>query len=106
MGDLAKMTIFDRSQKKGSIDVWWLYDDGGEQFSDTSLSTFVDALTKRTRVYLGLFCMPCRSDDAAALHHQHEGDVVALQAAGVRAHQQEARAGDRGEEVSCPFRQI
>ncbi|KAK3929264.1 Bumetanide-sensitive sodium-(potassium)-chloride cotransporter [Frankliniella fusca] len=29
MNDLAKMTLFDRRQKKGSIDVWWLYDDGG-----------------------------------------------------------------------------
>ncbi|GLH13675.1 Uncharacterized protein GBIM_18199 [Gryllus bimaculatus] len=26
---LANMTLFDRKQKKGTIDVWWLYDDGG-----------------------------------------------------------------------------
>lgn len=26
---LSKLTQFQRKQKKGTIDVWWLYDDGG-----------------------------------------------------------------------------
>lgn len=29
LDELAKMTQFERRQKKGFIDVWWLYDDGG-----------------------------------------------------------------------------
>lgn len=29
--ELAKMTQFERRQKKGYIDVWWLYDDGGKE---------------------------------------------------------------------------
>ena len=26
---LASMNIFDAKQPKGTIDIWWLYDDGG-----------------------------------------------------------------------------
>lgn len=27
---MNEITRFQRKQKKGSIDVWWLYDDGGK----------------------------------------------------------------------------
>lgn len=29
-GIVNNLTQFQRSQRKGNIDVWWLYDDGGE----------------------------------------------------------------------------
>lgn len=36
----AQVTLFQGKQKKGTIDVWWLYDDGGNAFSRFTISFF------------------------------------------------------------------
>jgi solute carrier family 12 (sodium/potassium/chloride transporter), member 2 len=37
---IENMNVFNKKQKNGTIDVWWLYDDGGKYFCQLSSSIF------------------------------------------------------------------
>jgi Solute carrier family 12 len=37
---INSLSQFTRKQRKGTIDVWWLYDDGGEILNVLSVSSF------------------------------------------------------------------
>ena len=63
---LNGVTMFQRKQKKGIIDVWWLYDDGGITFVFQPVKWFI------FNVY------ETRFDSAAALHPDDEGYMELL----------------------------
>lgn len=68
---LDAVTIFTRKQPKGTIDVFWLYDDGGK-----TLYT-VHCLHQSIIIYFPIH----RSDDFAAVHHLDAVTLAELQAA-------------------------
>lgn len=85
---LDAMNIFTRKQPKGTIDVFWLYDDGGESTWHTM---------GKIRFWWMRFLI-ARSNDFAALHHLDAFALAELQVARVYHVSWQGR-GAGGEEV-------
>jgi len=86
---LDAMTIFTRKQPKGTIDVFWLYDDGGGYLVVISHFATNPQVIGNT----------CRSHNSPALHNLHALPLAELQAKGVRNVPRKRRGAGR-EEVS------
>ncbi len=79
--DLAKMnqrlveasSQFKKKQDKGTIDVWWLFDDGGEHGRVLLFCPVWSGVMLMVSVF-------CRSHASPALYSDHEEEVERLQA--------------------------
>lgn len=70
---MDRLTLFQKKVKKGIIDVWWLYDDGGKEKQIRKPEVNLLRLSKRHSFFFNFYIRP---NSSLTLHYQHSLEVV------------------------------
>ena len=79
------MTVFQKKHRNGIIDVWWLYDDGGNSLIKILTASIIESNCFQLICKWQILFLFFRTDNTFALYNQHEIKLGTLQNAYIRA---------------------